>query len=434
MAAFEQGENMTLTRDDYLDQARETRPWEQRRKDLESRFLAALSHAVNNSRAYQDIYGRAGIVPENIKGLDDIAKLPVIRMSDLVQRQKDEPPFGGFETVPPEKVRRIYVNPGLIWQPGDWDYTDATWAEGLCGAGFTKGDRILNTFNYHLWPYAFMLDVSAKMIGATIVPTGVGNTLMQVKIMQGLKVNGFLGTPSFLNTLIQRAEGMGLDPATDLNLEKAMVGAEMLPESLRDRLEKRVGMTIRQTYGTVFLGCIGYECLHKTGLHVPDNMIVEVVDPTTGRPVDPGTPGEIVATTFSSTYPMIRLATGDLSIFSRDTCECGRTGWMLTKVLGRVDQATKVRGTFVHPWQTDGIMARFPEVFKYRVVITRPEDQDDMVFQIELNEDSAETGRLEARLESEIKEYLTIKGRVEVLPRGTIPDFHKKIEDRRTWE
>ena len=418
----------------FFDQARETMAWPARWEDQNSRFLEQFSYVRQNSRGYRDILAQAGLAETDIRSLEDLPKLPIIRMSDLVERQKRFPPFGQFETVSPGKIRRIYINPGLIWQPGELDYQDTSWAEGLCGAGFGPGDRVLNTFNYHLWPYAFMLDESAAMIGATICPTGVGNTLMQVKIMQMLRINGFLGTASFLNTLVQRAEGMGLDPKTDLFLEKAMVGAEMLPESLRRRLEDKLDITIRQCYGTVFLGCIGYECGHKTGLHVPDNLIVEVVDPQTGQPVPTGASGEIVATNFNRTYPMIRFATGDLSLFSRETCPCGRTGLMLAKVLGRIDQATKVRGTFVHPWQTDEVMARYPEVFKYQVVITRENHIDFMTFWVELQEEAPDPARLSNRIENDIKDLLTIKGRIKLVPPGTIPDFHQKIEDRRKWD
>jgi phenylacetate-CoA ligase len=328
----------------------------------------------------------------------------------------------------------VYVNPGLIWQPAEWDYADTSWAEGLAGAGFGPGDLALNAFNYHLWPYAFQLDESARMVGAAVVPTGVGNTLMQVNILKMLKVNAFMGTPSFLNTLLQRAEGMGLDVRKDLFLTKAMVGAEMLPESLRARMEAKGGLTIRQTYGTVLTGCIGYECEYKTGLHVPDGVIVEVVDPHTGQPMAEGASGEIVATGQSRVYPLIRFATGDLSLFSKEPCPCGRTGPMLAKVLGRVDQAAKVRGTFVHPWQTDGVMARFPEVFKYQVRITREKDLDIMTFLVELKDEPANPALLAGRMERDIKEFLTIRGDVQIVPRGSIPDFHQKILDRRSWE
>jgi len=273
-----------------------------------------------------------------------------------------------------------------------------------------------------------------KMIGGTIVPTGIGNTLMQVKIMQGLKVNGFMGTPSFLMTMIQRAEAMKLDLNKDIFLEKALVAAEMLPESLRSQLQDKLGMTIRQGYGTVFLGCIGYECPFMKGLHVPDHILVEVVDPQTGKAVQPGAVGEIVATSLNTFYPMIRMATGDLSILSRESCPCGRNGPMLKKILGRTDQATKVKGTFIHTWQTDDIISRYPEIFKYQVVITREDHKDVMTFLVEFREESLCTDILRARIERDIKDILTIKGRVQTVPKGTIPDLHKKIEDKRTWE
>ncbi len=418
----------------FFDQARETMDWEKRKVKLNKNFLETFHHAFRYSKAYREIFDSAGIEMSDIKGMEDIERLPILRMDDLVERQKKDFPFGGFETADPEKIRRIYINPGLIWQPGEWDYQDTSWAEALCGVGFGIGDRIVNTFNYHMWPLAFMLDKSVKMIGATVIPTGVGNTLMQVKIMQMLKVNGFMGTPSFVMTLAQRAEAMGLDLRKDFSLETALVGAEMLPESLRTRIENMLEMTVRQGYGTVFLGCIGYECQHMTGLHVPDNIIVEVVDPNTGRQVKSGATGEIVATNFNTSYPMIRMATGDLSMLTKESCPCGRTGLILKKILGRIDQATKVRGTFVHPWQADEVISQYSEVFKYQVVITRKTHKDIMTFVVELKEEITQPGILQARIERDIKDMLTVKGVVRIVPRGTIPDLHKKIEDRRGWD
>jgi phenylacetate-CoA ligase len=418
----------------FFDQARETMAWEERESDLNIRFLKTFENAFLYSKAYREMYDAAGIGLPDIKGMEDLEKLPVLKMEDLVERQKRDVPFGGFETVDQDKIRRIYINPGLIWQPGEWKYLDTSWAEALCGIGFDVGDRILNTFNYHMWPIAFMLDASVKMIGATVIPTGVGNTLMQVKTMQMLKANGFMGTPSFIMTLIQRAEGMGLDLNRDLSLETALVGAEMLSESLRSRIEDRLKMTVRQVYGTAFLGCIGYECLHMAGLHVPDSVIVEVTDPNTGKQVPPGTTGEIVVTSFNTTYPMIRMATGDLSMLARESCACGRTGPMLKKIFGRIDQATKVRGTFVHPWQADEVISRYPEVFKYQVIITREKERDILTFVVELVEEIDRGELIRGRIERDIKDILAVKGAVQIVSRGTIPDFHKKIEDKRTWE
>ncbi|MFC1579536.1 phenylacetate--CoA ligase family protein [Thermodesulfobacteriota bacterium] len=418
----------------YLDAVRETMGWEKRRQDLNKRFLETFQYAFQYARAYRDIYGIAKLDPSGIKSLDDLEKIPVLQMEALVERQKVDPPFGGFETPALTKTRRIYINPGLILQPGEWEYQDTSWAEALAGAGFRAGDHIINTFNYHLWPFAFILDECAKMIGATVIPTGVGNTLMQAKIMQVLKVNGFMGTPSFLMTLTQRAESMGMDPKKDFSLKRAFVSAEMLPESLRSRIEKKLQMSVRQGYGTVFIGCIGYECEHMTGLHVPDNIVVEVVDPNTGKQVPEGAAGEIVATNFNKAYPLIRMATGDLSILTHDSCPCGRTGPMLKKIIGRIDQAAKVRGTFIHPWQADEVISSFSEVYKYQVVITRENDRDVMTFVVETKEEVSRPEILQARIERDIKEFLTVKGLVKIVPRGTIPDHHKKIEDRRTWD
>ena len=418
----------------FFNRARETMGREKRRSYLSQRFVDIVRQAYRHSKAYKEIFDSAGLKVSDIKGIDDLERLPIIRIEDLVERQKKDPPFGGFNTVDSGNFRRIYVNPGLIYQPGEQEYRDTSWAEALCAVGFKPGDRVINAFNYHLWPFAFMLDESVKMINGTVVPTGVGNTLMQVKIMQGLKVNGFMGTPSFLITMVQRAEAMGLDLRKDILLEKALVGAEMLPESLRTRLEAKLGMTIRQGYGTVFLGCMGYECSYMTGLHVPDNILVEVVDPNTGTQVLPGAAGEIVATNFNISYPMIRMATGDLSALAQEQCLCGRTGLMLKRILGRTGQATKVRGTFIHPWQADEVMSKYREVFKYQVVITREVDRDIMTFLVEMKEVSSSSDVLCARIERDIKDILTIKGAVQIVPRGTIPDLHKKIEDKRTWD
>jgi len=420
--------------DRFFNRERETMDWEKRKADLNTRFLETFRNAYQNSKAYREIFTSSGIEVSDIQGIDDMEKLPMLRMSDLVERQKKDAPFGGFETADLSGLQRIYINPGLIWQPGERDYQDTTWAEALCGVGFKEGDRIINTFNYHMWPLAFMLDESLKKIGAVVIPTGVGNTLMQIKIMQALRVNGFIGTPSFIMTLVQRAEAMGLDVRKDLFLETALVGAEILPESLRSRIEDRLEITVRQVYGTVFLGCIGYECGHMTALHVPDDILVEIVDPHTGKRVEPGAIGEVVATNFNAFYPMIRMGTGDLSMFAMESCPCGRTGPLLKRILGRVDQATKVKGTFVHPWQADEVISRYPEVFKYQVVVTRENHKDVMTFVVELREETSRPDIIRGRIERDIKELLTIKGTVQIVPRGTIPDLHKKIEDRRTWE
>jgi phenylacetate-CoA ligase len=262
----------------------------------------------------------------------------------------------------------------------------------------------------------------------------VGNTEQQVHILRNLKANAFCGTPSFLLNIAEKAEEMGLDLIRDLNLRVGFVAAEMLPESLRSKLEEKFGMTIRQSYGTADVGCLGYECIEKNGMHVPDDKIVEIADPETGKQLEPGQPGEIVATTFNRVYPLIRFGTGDLSILTGERCPCGRTSARLVKILGRVDQVTKVRGLFVHPGQADEVVSRHPQVETYQVVVTRKEHKDEMTFRVELKPGTDPLGRLREEIQKSIREVMKLRGDVEFVPAGTIPVGAKKIEDERTWE
>jgi phenylacetate-CoA ligase len=418
----------------YFNEKRETMPQEERRKYLDRKLREFVQYAYDHSRAVREKLEAAKIKPGETETIDDLQRLPITRKFDLVEMQKANFPFGGFEGVPLTEMRRIYILPGLIFEPGEWEYKDTRWAEAMYACGFRSGDIALNTFNYHMWPFAFMLDESLKMLRCTTVPTGVGNTQMQVTIMHQLKVTGYVGTPSFLMSIAERAATMGFDLRKDFSLKVGFVGAEMLPESLRERLERDFGISIRQCYGTVDVGCLGYECMEKQGMHVPDDVIIEVVDPDTGNRVPNGSPGEIVATNFNRAFPMIRYGTGDLSFISEEPCQCGRTSMRLMKILGRTDQVTKVRGTFIHPWQTDELMSKYPEVDKYQVVITRPGYADEMTFLVEMADESVDKAVLKGRLERDIQEALNLKGEVEFVRRGVIFDKAKKIEDKRKWE
>jgi phenylacetate-CoA ligase len=331
-------------------------------------------------------------------------------------------------------VRRVYISPGPVFEPGEWHYEDIRWAQALYACGIRKGDMVLNTFNYHLTPLALMLDESLRMLEATVVPVGPGNISMLINLMKHLQVAGYLGTPSFLMSVVEAAEGMRLDPKKDLHLKAAFVGAEMFPESLRRKLEGKLDIFVRQAYGTVDVGCLGYECPEKKGMHIPEDVIVEIVDTETGKQLTTGATGEIVATNFSKVFPMIRFATGDLSYLIEEPCSCGRTSIRLGRILGRTDQVTKVLGIFIHPWQVDEVTAKFPEVVNYQVVVTRKEYRDQMTLYIELKEAIIDQGGLRRRMEREIEEALKVKGQVEFVQKGGIPDRAKKIDDRRIWE
>ncbi len=418
----------------FFNKARETMSQDQRIHILTEKLKEIVNHAYQHSSAFRKKMRQVGCLPEDIQTIDDLEKLPITRREDLVEAQKSFPPFGGYEAAPREKMRRIYVSPGPVYEPGPWEYDDTRWSQALFAAGFRKGDLIQNTFNYHLWPFAFILDDSLKMIGCSVIPSGPGNSLVQLTIMQKLGVTGIVAAPSFLMTLTQRAESQGLNPQKDLNLKAGFVTSEMFPETLRKLLESKLGIPISQAYGTVTTGCLAYECPARGGMHLCDDVIIEIVDPETGKKMPKGSTGEIVATNFNKTYPMIRFATGDLSFLKDEPCTCGRTSPKIGKILGRTDQVTKVKGTFIHPWQTDEIISRFSEVEKYQVVITQKGHVDHMIFRIELRDESVNRDILRAKLERAIKELLNVKGEVEFVVRGAIYDRYKKIDDQRKWD
>jgi len=418
----------------YYDRKKEKMSKGEREAYLKERLSEILRYGYRHSKSIRSRFDAVGLMPKEVRDLKDLEKLPITKKADLVTAQKEIPPLGGFEVIPKEGLRRIYISPGPVFEPGEWDYEDIRWTQGLYACGMRKGDIVLNTFNYHLTPLAFMLDESLQMLGATVVPIGPGNLSMQIQLMRQLHVTGFLGTPSFLMSIVEAAEGMHLDFKKDLHLKAAFVGAEMFPESLRQKLEGKLEILLRQAYGTVDVGCLGYECPEKNGMHIPEDVIVEIVDTETGRQLEIGATGEIVATTFSKIFPMIRFATGDLSYLIEDPCPCGRTSMRLGKILGRTDQVTKVLGIFIHPWQVDEVMAKFPIVTNYQVVVTRKEYRDEMTIYIELKEEVADKIGLKKRLEGEVREVLKVKGEVVFTVRGGIPDRAKKVDDRRIWE
>jgi len=418
----------------YLDPETETLSADQRTDRLTARLRSFLTGAAQDAPAVKAMLDKAGVDPDGIRDLGDLARLPLLHRDHLKERQTAEPPFGGFLGGRPGDVERIYVLAGALVVPGRKSFLGGNLAEALYAAGVRPGDRVVNAFNYHYWPYAHMLDAALGRIGAVCLPMGAGNAGLLVNLMHSVRPEAFMGTPSFLMSIAQRAQSLGLDPQADLGLAVGAVGAEMLPEKMRRRLERTLGVTIRQHYAIAEMGCLGYECPAREGLHVPDDVIVEVVDPETGAAVEPGMMGEVVATTFNDLFPLCRLATGDLSAMITAPCPCGRTSWRLKGILGRTDQATKVKGTFIHPWQMDEILRPFPEVIAYQAVITRPQELDKLTLYVELKRSVQPGPLLAGRLEKALQEGLAVKGEVQIVDRGTIPEFAKKIEDQRKWD
>ena len=413
----------------------ETMPHKKRIEYHNQKLRGIIQYAYKNSIAFKSKLDSVGLKPRDIQTIKDLEKIPITQKTELMELQKKNPPFGGFEGVPITEMRRIFISPGPIYEPGEADYDELGWAQGMYAGGFRPGDITINTFSYHMVPFALqMVDNSLHMIGCISIPMGVGNTEQQVNILKSFKATGFCGTPSFLLNIAEKAEEMGFDLKKDLNLKAGFVAAEMLPESLRSKLEEKFGMMIRQTYGTADVRCLGYECMKKNGMHIPDDKIVEIVNPETGKQLGPGKIGEIVATTFNKIYPLIRFGTGDLSILTETPCPCGRTSPRLLKILGRVDQATKVRGLFVHPGQVDEVASRYPQIAKHQLVIKRKEDKDEMILRIEFKEEVLQPEKLKEEIEKTIRDVMKVRGDVQLVPKGTIPEGAKKIEDQRTWE
>jgi len=412
----------------------ETMDPQARQEYLDGKVAEIVAHAYEGAPAFRKKMESVGAEPGDVTSVADLAKLPITEKGDLVELQQNSLPFGGLVGEPLSKMRRIYVSPGPIYEPGEKKYTDDPWTQAFYAAGFRAGDIAQVTFNFNMVPFAFWLDESLNLMDVISIPAGVGNTELQVQMLKDLQVQGYLGTPSFLAALADKAESLGLDLLKDLNLQVAFVAAEMLPESLRASLQERLGMIIRQSYGTADVGCLSYECQHMGGMHFAQDCVVEIVDPETGQPLPEGEPGEVVATIFDKAYPLIRFGTGDLSAFSTGTCACGRTSPKLTRIMGRVDQVTKVKGMFVHPSNVQQVAAKFPQVEAFQLVVTRESNQDVMTLVCELGDTSTDREMLRASLEKEIKETLRVKGQVNFQEKGSLPEGCKIIDDRRKWD
>jgi phenylacetate-CoA ligase len=371
-----------------------------------------------------------GLAPDSIRTIEDLKKLPITKKKDLSEAQKAQPPFGGFLTVPISDLARIHQSPGPIYDPVGKVNDYWRWKTALYSVGFRSGDIVINTFAYHLTPAGHMFEEGMTELGAVVIPTGVGNTEAQADILKSLGVTGYIGTPSFLMAILKKAEDMGV--ISNVNLQVAFLAAEMLPESMRKRFFDDYGIIGRQAYGTADVGCVSYECPQLSGMHIHHDVIVEIVDPETGAVLPEGSVGEVVVTCNNRIYPLVRFGTGDLSCVTTDECACGRKATRLTRILGRADQVTKVKGMFVHPSQVQRVIDTFPEIVRGRLLVERLQDQDLMTLEVEMKEELAPS--LKTSIENSIKETLKLKGAVRKLPTDTLKEGFRIIEDIRKWD
>ncbi|HEU4384203.1 MAG TPA: AMP-binding protein [Anaeromyxobacteraceae bacterium] len=414
-----------------LDPAIETQSPENRRRYLSARLERTVASAFENSSRVRHVLGQAGLGPRDIATLEDLRKIPVLRKDELPALQAGEPPFGGLTGVSPGRLARIFMSPGPIFDPqGDspdfWRFRHA-----LAATGFRAAEVAHNAASYHLTPLGFMLDAAARALGCAVIPAGVGQTELQVKVAHHLRATAYMGTPSFLLTLLGKARELG----TPLSIEVAHVVAEMLPEALREELETGFGVRVLQSYGTADLGCLAYECPEKGGWHLHTEAIVEVLDLETREPAAPGQPGEVVATIFDEAYPLLRFATGDLSMIAPGgPCPCGRTSPKLAGLLGRVGDGVKVKGMFVRAGQIAEVLKRFPEVARWQAVVTRENHQDHLAYQVELARAAGDAAALAARMAEALREEVKVRGEVKLVKTGAIPEGAKRIDDRRVWK
>ncbi|WP_264212010.1 phenylacetate--CoA ligase family protein [Leisingera thetidis] len=398
----------------------ETRSADERAADL----ARALPDQITRAKTAAGYAGLLeGVDPAAVTSTEALAKLPVLRKSELSRAQAENPPFGGFTVKPAHGFAHVFQSPGPIYEPGgvdgDW------WRMGrfLNACGIGQGDVVQNCFGYHLTPAGMIFENGARAVGAAVLPAGTGQTELQVTAARDVGATAYAGTPDYLKVILDKADAMGVE----LAFSKAAVGGGALFPSLRQEYADR-GISCLQCYATADLGNIAYESPAMEGMIVDEHVIVEIVTPGTGNPVAPGEVGEVVVTTLNPDYPLIRFATGDLSAVMPGASPCGRTNLRIKGWMGRADQTTKIKGMFVRPEQVAALVGKHDEIVKARVIASRDGEMDAMTVQIE-----AAGGDIAAFSRS-VVEVLKLKGKVEVVAPGALPKDGLVIEDRRTYD
>jgi len=404
----------------------ETRDPDERERELCGRLPDLIALALS-APGWAEHLG--GIDPNAMTSRAALAGLPVMRKSELAAKQKARPPFGGLNVTAPGKVRRLLMSPGPVFEPegAGRDYWGA--ARALFAAGMRGGDIVHNAFAYHLTPGGFIMESGAHALGCAVIPAGTGNTEQQLDAIAHLKPSGYVGTPDFLKILLDTAIKTGKDASS---LKRGLVSGAALPRSLRDELARR-GVAVLQCYATAELGVIAYESEAQAldgggGMIVNETVLLEIVRPGTGDPLAAGEVGEVVVTSFNPHYPMIRLATGDLSMLTAESSPCGRSNMRIAGWMGRADQTTKIKGMFVHPSQVAEIGRRHPEIGRLRLVVTRADEQDAMTLQAEC---AAPVPGLDAAVAATLQSVTKMRGGVELVAPASLPNDGKVIADER---
>ena len=408
---------------DYYDDL-ETRDPETREAEM---FAALRGHLRTAMRAPAIARLLDGVEPEAVADRTALAALPVLRKSELMALQAESPPLGGLTPGSIGDYANVFGSPGPIFEPVSRRTDPFRMARALFAAGVRRGDFIHNTFSYHFTPAGAILEGGARTLGCTVFPAGVGQTELQVQAIARLRPNVYVGTPSFLNILLDKAAELGEDVSS---LARGLVSGEALPPSLRAAIGER-GVSVFQCYATADVGLIAYESAALEGMILDEGAIVEIVRPGTGDPVAEGEVGEVVVTPFNPDYPLVRFATGDLSAVMPGASPCGRTNTRIRGWMGRADQTAKVRGMFVHPSQVAEVVRRHPEIMRARLIVTSAGNQDVMSLRCEAESTDP---RLPDAVAATIRDVCKLRGEVEVVAPGSLANDGKVIEDARTYE
>jgi phenylacetate-CoA ligase len=403
---------------------------------INKKIMDIIQHAYNNAPTMKTIMDEAGLSPNDIQTLADLDKIPVTSKDRLAELQEADPPFGGFLAVPQGELQHIFFSPGPLYEPhaGETGWIDSI-REVLSIAGFTSGDVVLNAFGYHFTPSGVLGDQTLREIGATVIPVGVGNPELQIKMMKDLNVTGFVGVPSWLMTLLQKIDDSSLNFLDEFNLKRALVSAEPLPPSLRQTFVDQYKLEITNAYGTAELGFLAYNNDGGLAMQLLETSIIQVVDPDTGQSVNPGDTGEVVVTTFDQVYPLIRLGTGDLAVNIDPAPGESRQAERSIILVGRVGDAVKVRGMFVHPNQLGFAAAQIPGVGRIQAVVSRPEQRDILLLRVVPSEKDADQEALTPALMNAVQASCRVKvDQVEFIASEVLAEDAPMIVDQRSWE
>jgi len=405
----------------------EAKSREELRAEKWERLQNILQLAAEKSREFKDRLSRSGISVQDIASEKDFQAIPPLPKKDLITLQEQD--LNQLLTTELGNLAHIYMSPGPIFDPEGTDDDYWGWAEAFYAVGFRPKDIVQMTFSYHMTPAGLMLEQPLRKLGCAVIPAGPGNTEAQITLLTKLKASGFVGMASYLKTIGEKAKAAGLDLKKDFNLQVAFVAAEILTPSMRKELEEEFGLILRQGYGTADVGCIAYECPQAQGMHLSTRCWVEICHPGTGEPVPEGEVGEVVVTPFSTTYPLIRLATGDLAAIDYSQCPCGRTAPRIKGIFGRTDSTAKVKGQFVYQHQVSQVMAEFPVIINWQLVLTNPQGKDTLTLYVQARE-----GLDEKKLITAFKEKIKLLPALEIIPADQKLENAGKIVDERVWE